>query len=81
MRWSASASLYGTQEVLQLEPGKQLEREIARGEVHYYRITLAAGQFLQLIVEQQSSNVIVVISSPDGRPLVESNFSKRALMP
>src|SRR5215467_8283026 len=35
-----------------LEPGKAIKRELAGGHSHTYRITLSAGQFLKVIVEQ-----------------------------
>lgn len=36
-----------------LEPGARIEKEIAGGETHYYRITLAADQYLRVAVDQQ----------------------------
>ncbi|MGH9843441.1 MAG: CHAT domain-containing protein [Blastocatellia bacterium] len=72
-----SASARIAQDVRLLELGKPIEREIARSQTHYYRIMIAAGQYLHVMVEQRSSNVVVAISGPDGRPLAESDFFRR----
>jgi CHAT domain-containing protein len=60
-----------TQEARTLEPGKPLERELAGGQSHTYRLTLAADQYLQLVVEQRGVDVVVVVVGPDDRKLAE----------
>ena len=54
-----------------LEPSKPVERELAAGQVHAYQLTLAAGQYLHVVVVQQGIDVVVRLSGPDGRQLVE----------
>jgi CHAT domain-containing protein/Tfp pilus assembly protein PilF len=48
-----------------------IPRELAGGQIHLYQITLAAGQYLHLIVEQQGIDVVVVLFEPDGKQLVK----------
>ncbi len=48
-----------------------LERELKGGEAHEFPLTLAAGQYLQLVVEQRGIDVVVAISGPDGKKLAE----------
>ncbi len=59
------------QEARPLEPGKPLERELAGGQAHVYQLTLAADQYLHLIVEQRGVDVVVAITGPDGQKLIE----------
>ncbi len=60
-----------TQEPRALELGKPVERELAGGQTHGYQLTLAAQQYLHLIVEQKGIDVVVVVSGPEGKKLVE----------
>jgi len=68
-------SLGWAQEPISLEPGKPIEREIAGGQTHTFQITLAAGQFLRVVVEQKAIDVILALAAPDGRQLVEVNLT------
>jgi CHAT domain-containing protein/Tfp pilus assembly protein PilF len=54
-----------------LEPGKPIERELAGGRMHAYQLTLVAGQFLHLVVDQRGIDVVVILYGPDGKKLVE----------
>jgi CHAT domain-containing protein len=54
-----------------LELGKPIERELKGGEVHYYKITLASGQYLRVVVEQRGVDVVVTLFGPDGKKIVE----------
>jgi len=64
-----SVSARTWQDVDALDPGRPVEREIAGGETHAYRITLAAGQCLRVIVEQRSDDLIMTLYAPDGRQI------------
>ncbi len=63
------------QEIRTLEPGKAVEREIAGGQSHTYQISLAAGQFMRLLVEQKAIDVALKIAAPDGKQLI-TNFGE-----
>src|SRR5690349_5238220 len=46
-----------------------VERELKGGATHSYRVSLAAGQFLHAIVEQNGIDVIASAFAPDGKQL------------
>src|SRR5262249_51165154 len=62
-------------EIRLLVPGKPVERQIAGGESHIYRVKLTAGQFVRLIVEQKGIDVAVQLMTPEGKPLIEAEFT------
>ena len=57
-----------------LEQDKPIERELAGGESHSYRITLASGQYARVAVDQRHINVAVLAFDPDGKKIVESDM-------
>ena len=65
----------GDKDVRVLEPSKAIDREMAGGQTHTYQITLQAGQFLHVIVEQQGIDVAVALAAPDGQQITEVNLS------
>jgi hypothetical protein len=54
-----------------LEQGKPIERKLSGGEAHSYRLTLAAGQFCHMVVDQRGIDVAVAFYGPDGERIVE----------
>ncbi len=60
-----------TKDVQVLELGRPIERELAGGQVHSYRITLAAGQFLDAVVEQKGIDVVLTLFDPEDKKLIE----------
>ena len=65
-----------TSEVRPLEPSHPVEREIAGGESHTYQISLAAGQFVRFRLEQRAIDAALILSAPDGKPLIEINLTR-----
>ncbi len=61
----------GEQDARPLELGKPIERELAGGQSHAYQITLAEGQYLNVIVEQRGIDVVVDLFGPDGKQIME----------
>nr|MBA3571742.1 tetratricopeptide repeat protein [Pyrinomonadaceae bacterium] len=59
-----------------LVPGQPVEREIAGGESHTYKISLTAGQFVRVVAEQKEIDVKLVLATPDGKQLVEMNLTR-----
>lgn len=53
-----------------IELGKPFEREIAAHETHSYTVTMTAGQYAHLAVDQRGVDVVVTIFAPDGTKLV-----------
>lgn len=68
---SQSDAAQNNQDVRTLEPDKPIERELAGGQSHAYQVMLAAGQFLRVVVEQRGINVVVKLSGPDGKQIIE----------
>lgn len=51
--------------------GHPIERELAGGQLHSYRLALAAGQFLRLVVDQRGIDVVVRLFGSDGKQVLE----------
>lgn len=71
------------EDVLTLGPGMDVERELALGGLHRYEISLEAGHFVRLTVEQHEidlamtvtdadATVVTVVDSPGGRYVTET---------
>ncbi|MGH9941319.1 MAG: CHAT domain-containing protein [Pyrinomonadaceae bacterium] len=67
----AASAAQNDQDAPVLEPGKPIERELAGDAAHSYRITLAANQFLHVVVEQKGIDVVVALFAPDGKKVAE----------
>jgi hypothetical protein len=46
----------GNQQIRQLEPGKPIERELAGDQSHSYQMTLVAGQYVRVVVDQHTES-------------------------
>jgi tetratricopeptide (TPR) repeat protein len=58
-----------------LVPGQPVERQIAGGQSHTYQITLQAGQFMRVLLEQKAIDAALVLAAPDGKQVVEVNLT------
>ncbi len=56
-----------------LELTKPIERALGGGEAHSYQLTVAADQFVQVVVDQRRINVALAAFAPDGKKVVESD--------
>src|SRR5262245_52762740 len=65
-------SVRAEQDVYELKPGASIERGLASGGIHTYRITLTSGQYLLIVAEQRAINVVLALFGPDGQPLAKS---------
>jgi CHAT domain-containing protein/Tfp pilus assembly protein PilF len=74
---SARGAAQSADEELSLEPGKPVERELSGGQSHFYKITMAPGQYLQVTVSQQGIDALVALFTPDGKKIGEVD-SKQA---
>jgi len=50
-----------------LEPGRPIERELSGGQTHSYKIMMASGQYLRILVVQHGIAVAVILFAPDGK--------------
>jgi len=71
----APQSLTQTQEARPLALGLPVERELSGGQSHSYRLTLAAGQYLRVTVEERGIDLVVTLAGPDGQKIAESNHA------
>jgi CHAT domain-containing protein/tetratricopeptide (TPR) repeat protein len=62
----------GGAETQALDPGHSIEREISGGQSHSYRITLDAGKYLRIRLDQRGIDVTVALLTPDGKVVAES---------
>ena len=71
--WTTHANALPPQssDVRELNAGAPLERELAGGESHSYRVALIAGQYVQIEVEQKGIDVVVSLFGPDGQPITD----------
>ncbi|HVG20122.1 MAG TPA: CHAT domain-containing protein [Blastocatellia bacterium] len=62
-----------------LEPGAPVEKELAGGQSHTFRVSVESGQFLRVIVEQQGIDVAVELRAPDDQALaaMDGPFGRR----
>ena len=70
-RTEANSSAQDGKDVRSLEPDKPIERELAGGEAHSYRIMLNRGEYLHVAVDQRGIDVVVALRGPDGAQLME----------
>ena len=69
---SSAASLTQAEAAtVSLELSKPVERTIAGGEAHSYTVTLAAGQYAQIVVDQRGVNVVITVNGSDGTSFFE----------
>ena len=62
-----SAEAQVTPEVVALEAGKSIEREISGGQTQRYHITASAGQFLAVMVQQRGVDIAVGLLGTDNK--------------
>ncbi len=58
-------------DVRTLEPRKPIERELAGGQSHWYRLSLTADQYVLVVVEQRGIAVVVQLLGPDNKQIME----------
>jgi hypothetical protein len=46
---------------------RPIERELAKGERHVYRVGLETGQFVRVLIESQEAVIEGTLTAPDGR--------------
>ena len=59
------------QDVRTLEKNQPIEREIAGGQSHLYRITLGTGQYLRAVVNQKGIDLKVILFGPGNKKITE----------
>src|SRR5262245_19182281 len=54
-----------------LTVGQPVAREMRGGEQYTYQVTLSAGQYARVVLEQKGIDVVLGLSGADGKPLLE----------
>jgi CHAT domain-containing protein/tetratricopeptide (TPR) repeat protein len=60
-----------------LVPGQPVERDIGPGESQAYRLDLAAGRYVEIALEEKTSEQAAILTGPDGQALGEAGASSR----
>jgi hypothetical protein len=60
-------------DIRELVKGASIERDLKGGEAHFYRVRLASGQYLRVVVDQRGVNVSVSVVAADQQRSVEVN--------
>src|SRR5262245_49715948 len=59
-----------------LELGQLVQRKLAGGDAHSYRVTLKSGEYARVIVNEQSTDVVVAAFDTQGRKIVERDVAR-----
>jgi tetratricopeptide (TPR) repeat protein len=70
---STRSATLSAQESDSLEPGNPVEREIAGGQSHSYKITMSSGQYLHVMAAQLGIDVAVALFTSDGKKISEAD--------
>jgi CHAT domain-containing protein/Tfp pilus assembly protein PilF len=73
---SAAAPQNG-QQAQRLERGKPIERKLAGGKSHSYQLSLDAGQYAKLVIDQRGIDVVVQLLGLDGKQIMEFDSESR----
>src|ERR1700730_12659015 len=60
-----------------LQPGQRIERQLARGQQHGYRLALTTGEYARVIVEQRGIDVSVEVRGSDGGAIADFDDEAR----
>jgi tetratricopeptide (TPR) repeat protein len=64
--------------VTTLKAGESVEKNLAGGEQDKYQVSIEAGQYLRVVVEQEGIDVVVRLRSPDGQEIeMDSPYNMR----
>ncbi len=55
----------------QIVAGQPIVREMKGGEEHAYQVSLSAGQYARIVVEQKGIDVVLALLGADGKPILE----------
>jgi erythromycin esterase len=67
----ARGQVDSSNEARQLVPGAPVERAMKGSEAHRYRVSLAAGELLEVVVDQRGIDVVGAAFGPDGKKIAE----------
>lgn len=65
-------------EAATLGPGQTLEKKMSNDDSHSFKVALARGQYLGVLIEQYGIDVNATLTDPDGKVVAESESSAGA---
>ena len=68
---SGASSTWSQEQTVPLAVGQPVAREMRGGEEHKYQLTLKAGQYARVVVDQKGIDVVLALLGVDGKPLLE----------
>lgn len=68
-----AAAAQEAEAVRELRPGRTVTSELAGGASHTYTVTLEAGQFVRLVVEQKGLDVALLLFNPRGERVAQGD--------
>src|SRR5262245_14997914 len=72
-REGSASAVFQAGDIATLAKDRAVERALAPGEQHAYRIHVEAGEFLQVLVDQRGVDVVVTLYGPDDRAIYASD--------
>src|SRR6185369_13387331 len=66
-----SGVVNGQQAPYSLTAGQPVAREMRGGEEHSYQLTLSAGQYARVVLDQKGIDVVLALLATDGKPLLQ----------
>ena len=73
-QYSEAAVIQQDSRLSALEPGKSIVRELVGGDEHSYQLTLAAGQYARVVVDQRRINVALLAFDSKGKKIAEADM-------
>src|SRR5947207_9019922 len=73
----ASLAAADDRPAVSLERNTPVSAEVSGAAVHQYRLTLAAGECANLLVDQRGIDVVVQVQDLDGKPIFEIDSERR----
>jgi CHAT domain-containing protein/tetratricopeptide (TPR) repeat protein len=70
---SGASPVLSQEQMISLAVGQPVAREMRGGEEHKYQLTLRAGQYARVVVDQKGIDVVLALLGADGKPLLETD--------
>jgi CHAT domain-containing protein len=68
---SGASPVWSQEQPIPLVVGQPATREMRGAEEHKYQLTLSAGQYARVVVDQKGIDVVLALLGVDGKPLLE----------
>jgi hypothetical protein len=65
-----------SEETQALEAGQPVQRRLAGGEAHSYRVSFTSGEYARVIVNEQSTDVTIGVFDNEGRKIIDRDVAR-----